>query len=42
MSGGKPVQGRKDLDMFVGQEERTDEEGEAEVAEENVDDRETR
>lgn len=21
MSGGKPVQGRKDLDMFVGQEE---------------------
>lgn len=42
MSGGKPVQGRKDLDMFVGQGERTDEEGEVEVAGQNVDDHQTR
>ena len=38
MSGGKPVQGSKDLDMFVGQAERTDEEGKVELARENVDD----
>lgn len=42
MSGGKPVQGRKGLDMSVGQGERTDEEGEAEVAKENVGDHQTR
>ena len=42
MSGGKPVQGSKDLDMFVGQGERTDEEGEVEVARENGDEHQTR
>lgn len=42
MSGGKPVQGRKDLDMFVGQGERPDEDGEVEVVGENVDDHQTR